>query len=142
MAEPSSRGYIDQITALTNKNTRARELLLNGDIDSADYREIKNETESAIRILETKISELSDFLPSSEFNSLVDKFISTITKIDVICCKSDSDTKRKLISSMCPEKITLENLKFRTNKLSESFEVICLIKNKLLGKKARQLTQI
>jgi site-specific DNA recombinase len=43
--------YIDQITMLTNKTTRARELLLNGDLDAADYREIKKDSEAGIIIL-------------------------------------------------------------------------------------------
>jgi site-specific DNA recombinase len=129
--------YIDQITTLSNKSTRARELLLNGDIDSADYREIKNESESTIRILETKISELkSDFLPSGEFNELVEKAINTITNIDVIYCKSDNETKRKIISSMYAKNFTLEDLELRTNDLTEAFKVIYLINSKLCGKKS------
>ena len=124
--------YIDQITTLTNKTTRARELLLNGDIDSADYREIKNESESAVSILETKISELkSDFPTPGEFNNLVDKAIYTITNIDVIYCKSDNETKRKLISSMYAKNFTLEDLKLRTTELTEAFKLIYLINNSL-----------
>lgn len=134
--------YIDQITTLTNKTTRARELLLNGDIDSADYREIKNESDSAARILEAKISELkSDFLPSGEFNSLIDKAINTITNIDVIYWKSDNETKRKLISSIYAENFILEDLELRTTELTNMFKVIYLI-NSNLGKKTNQLTQI
>jgi site-specific DNA recombinase len=46
--------YIEQITTLINKTTRARELLLSGDMDSADYREIKNESEAANRKVRNK----------------------------------------------------------------------------------------
>lgn len=83
--------YIDQITGLTNKTTRARELLLNGDIDSADYRDIKKESDSAIRALEARISELkSDLMPVHEFNGIVEKAVYTLSNIDVIYCKSGS----------------------------------------------------
>ncbi len=117
---------------LTNKTTRARELLLNGDIDSADYRDIKTEAETGIKKLETKISELrSDFIPSKEFSDLVEKAIYTLTNIDVIYCKSSNEIKRKLISSIYAENFTLEDLKLRTTELTESFKVIYLIKRKL-----------
>jgi site-specific DNA recombinase len=129
--------YIDQITMLTNKTTRARELLLNGDLDAADYREIKKDSEAGIIKLEAKISELkNDFLSSAEFNNLIDKAVYTLTKIDVIYCKSDNEAKRKLISSMCVENFTFENLQLRTTELTESFKIIYLINKQLEGKKS------
>ena len=124
--------YIDQITTLTNKTTRARELLLNGDIDAADYKSIKAESESKINMMETKISELKgDFMSSNDLNDLVAKVIYTLTKIDVTYWKSDNEIKRKIISSIYPEKFTLENLKLRTTTLSESFKIIYLINSQL-----------
>ncbi len=48
---------IEQITGHNNKLTKARELLLNEEICSADYRLIKTETESKIMLLEARISE-------------------------------------------------------------------------------------
>jgi site-specific DNA recombinase len=129
--------YIDQITLLTNKTTRARELLLNGDIDSTDYKSIKTESELKIKIVETKISELNnEFISLEDMNDLVDKAIDTLTKIDVIYCESDNETKRRLISSIYPEKFTLENLKFRTIDLSYPFKIIYLINNELSNKKS------
>jgi site-specific DNA recombinase len=129
--------YIDQITNLTNKTTRARELLLNGDLDSADYKEVKNDSELAIKMLEAKISELkSDFLPSSDFTTLVDKAIYTLTNIDGIYRKSDNEIKRKLISSIYAENFTFEDLKFRTTPLTETFKVIYLINSKLGNEKS------
>ena len=129
--------HIDQITVLTKKTTRARELLLNGDIDAADYKSIKAESESKIKTLESKISELKgDFIPSNELKTIVDNAINTLTKIDVIYCKSDNETKRKIISSIYAEKFTLEDLKLRTISLSESFKVIYLINSKLTEEKS------
>ena len=129
--------FIEQITALTNKTTKARELLLNGDIDSADYRAIKNESEAAIGKLETKIAELkSDVIPSKEFTSIVDKAIYTLSNIDLIYCKSDNETKRKLVSSIYAENFTLEYLELRTAKLTEAFNVIYLIDSNLSNEKS------
>jgi site-specific DNA recombinase len=54
----SRKQYIDQITLLNNKLTKARELLLNGDIDGVDYKTIKSENEHKINVLEAKLSEM------------------------------------------------------------------------------------
>jgi hypothetical protein len=40
-----------------SRTTKARELLLNGDIDGADYKTIKSENEYKVNVLEAKLSE-------------------------------------------------------------------------------------
>jgi hypothetical protein len=82
-----------------------------------------------------KIQKLG-LLSSAEFNNLIDKAVYTLTKIDVIYCKSDNEAKRKLISSMCVENFTFENLQLRTTELTESFKIIYLINKQLEGKKS------
>jgi hypothetical protein len=50
--------YNGRITALNNKITKARELLLNDDIEAADFRAVKMEAEREITVLESKLSDL------------------------------------------------------------------------------------
>ncbi|MDB5011659.1 MAG: Resolvase protein [Mucilaginibacter sp.] len=47
---------IARIDELTARQKNARELLLKGDLDGVDYREIKSECEAKINALEAKIS--------------------------------------------------------------------------------------
>jgi site-specific DNA recombinase len=48
---------LKEINELNNRTGKARELLLNGDIDGADYKTIKSENEYKINVLEAKLSE-------------------------------------------------------------------------------------
>jgi site-specific DNA recombinase len=123
---------IEEITTLSNRLTKARELLLSDAIDAADYKSIKSETENKIAILEAKISEAgNDYIKLKDLEYIVDGAIRTLTKIDVIYWKSDISIQRKIIGSIYPEKFTFEDLQHRTAKVSDSFALIYLI-NKVL----------
>ncbi len=128
----SRKQYIDRITALNNKVTKARELLLNDDIEAADFRAVKMEAEREITVLESKISDLrSNNMSVGTIEKTLDSALINLTAIDKIYCESDHYGKRKLIGSIYPEKFTFEELKVRTAKQGEVFKFIYLINNKL-----------
>jgi site-specific DNA recombinase len=128
--------FIDRITALNNKVAKARELLLNDDIDAADFRAVKVEAEREIAVLESKISDLrSNNMSVSEVEKTLDSAIGKLTSIDTMYCKSDHYAKRKLIGSIYPEKFTFEDLKIRTAKTGEIFSFIYLINKELQRQK-------
>jgi site-specific DNA recombinase len=113
----SRKQFIDRITVLNNKVAKARELLLNDDIDAADFRAVKMEAEREIAVLESNISDLrTNNMSVSE----VEKTLDSAT----IYCKSDHYGKRTLIDSIYPEKFTFEDLKVRTAKTGEIFSFI------------------
>lgn len=134
----SRRQYIKQITDLNNKLTKARELLLNGDIDPADYKTIKTYTEHEIKVLEAKLSEVDNKVAKlADIEPIVDSTIETLAQIHVMCCKSDSEKKRRIIGSIYPKKITFEEIKDRTAEVKDVFKLTYLI-NKELGSKKRR----
>ncbi|WP_317173973.1 recombinase family protein [Mucilaginibacter glaciei] len=121
----SRKQFIDRITALNNKVTKARELLLNDDIDAADFRAVKVEADREIITLESKISELrTNNMSVSEVEKTLDSAMAKLTSIDALYCKSDHYGKRKLIGSIYPEKFTFEDLKVRTAKTGDIFSFI------------------
>jgi site-specific DNA recombinase len=128
--------YIDRITALNNKVTKARELLLNDDIDAADFRAVKVEAEREINTLESKIGDLrSNNMSVTEVEKTLDSALKSLADIDKIYCKSDHYAKRRLIGSIYPEKFTFEELRVRTAKQGEVFKFIYLINSKLIANK-------
>ncbi|WP_354431647.1 MULTISPECIES: recombinase family protein [unclassified Mucilaginibacter] len=132
----SRKQYIDRITALNNKITKARELLLNDDIEASDFRAVKVEADREIMVLESKISDLrTNQMSVSEMEKTLDSAMEKLTCLNTIYCKSDHYEKRKLIGSIYPEKFTFEDLKVRTAKTGEVFEFIYLINRELWGKK-------
>lgn len=140
-AKERKAGIIKQLSTLQNKLTKARELLLNGDIESSDYRIIKQECDEAISQTEFKLEDINSKVYSVErLEPIINRALTTLTSLDIIYCKSTSEEKRKLIGSMFPEKITFENLKHRTAKTSEPFNYIYLINSNLSAKKTGQKT--
>ena len=132
----SRKQFIDRITALNNKITKARELLLNDDIEAADFRAVKMEADREIQVLESKISDLrSNGMGAAELEKTLDAAITKLSGIDTLYCKSDHYGKRKLIGSIYPEKFTFEDLKVRTAKKGEVFNFIYLINNELYSNK-------
>ena len=75
-------------------------------------------------------------MPEKDLNVLLEKAVNSLTKIDVIYSKSGIEEKRKIISSMYPQKFSFENLKFRTINTSNFFNLIYLINSKLKDKKS------
>ncbi|MBS1525335.1 MAG: recombinase family protein [Bacteroidetes bacterium] len=128
--------WLEQINSFNTKLSKARELLLNGDIDSADYKEIKKESEEQIRTLEIRIAEsCSEKLSIAEVERTLDAALENLTRLDEIYCNADAQERRHLIGSMFPDFFTFENLKDRTAKVSDVLQSIYLINKELYGKK-------
>lgn len=128
-----------QLTEHSNKLAKARELVLTGDIDGPDYREMKLDCEHNIALLDAQLAELGkNSYSQRRLEPIIDNSISTLTMLNVIYCKSGIEEKRRLIGSMFAEKFTFENLKHRTAKLSDAFECIYQISKKIGAKKTGQ----
>jgi len=117
--------FLKRIASFKERLNKARELLLNGDIDGKDYKEIKGDCESNIMLYESELEKLSrNKYSKKELEPIIDKAIHVLTRLDVIFFKSDSYWKRRIIGSMFPEKFTFENLKARTATVSPVFNCI------------------
>jgi site-specific DNA recombinase len=136
MTASSKRNFVEQVTLLNNKISKARELLLDGDIDASDFKAIKSENEYKINVLESKISDLkSELVSLSEVNTLIDKATANLFNVGLMFNKSDAYDRREMISSIFVENFTFEEIKVRTMKLTEPFKLIYLINKKLNDKK-------
>lgn len=90
-----------------------------GDIDGADYKIIKSESERKVEILEVKLSEIihnqNTFI---DIEPVVNNAVTRLTMLDLINIKSANCEKREVIGSMYPEKFNFEDLQHRTAKLA------------------------
>lgn len=129
-ARENHSGLLKEIDEFNGRIRKARELLLSGDIDGADFKIVKSESEAAIEKLEVRLSEaLVAKRAYVNVEPIVKTAIERLTRIDDIYCKSNTCDKRTLIGSMYPEKFTFEELQHRTAKTSELFSHIYLINN-------------
>ncbi len=129
--------FIKRISSESNRITKARELLLAGDIDGTDYKTIKTEAEGKIAVLEAKIEELSNtsYMSIEAVETILDDAIINLTRLETIFCTSGINKKRQILGSMYPEKFTFENLIGRTAKINETYVRIYQINSELGGKK-------
>ncbi|RWY57526.1 hypothetical protein [Mucilaginibacter gilvus] len=131
---------LKEINDLNSRIAKARELLLNGDIDGADYKTIKSENEYKINVLEAKLAEAAAVNSKAEnIEPILRRAITKLTQLNTIYSKSNTSAKRELIGSMYPQKFTFEELQHRTA-LQVNYSCIYLINRKIAGKKEGQAT--
>jgi len=132
---------LKEINDLNSRIAKARELLLNGDIDGADYKTIKSENEYKINVLEAKLADAAAMNSKTEnIEPMLRKAITRFTQLNSIYLKSASYQKRELVGSMYPQKFTFEELQHRTALTSELYSCIYLINREIKGKKEGQAT--
>src|SRR5690606_26777275 len=93
------------------------DLLLAGDIEADDYRIIKSESEERINRLEAKLA--ATITDSTDIEPLLNKAISNISQLDILYQIGSIIQKRKIISSMFPEKLTFDGFQYRTTRINE-----------------------
>ena len=98
--EFSSKGdgrneILKSIAEFNAKLSRARELLLNGDLDGSDFRFMKTECESKINRLEAKLAELS--VKALDINSILNKSIETLSNLASLYENGSISLKREII---------------------------------------------
>jgi site-specific DNA recombinase len=122
-----------QLEEAIKRLSKARDLLLAGDIEADDYRTIKSETEEKINRFEAKLA--VSVKDTTDIEPLLNTAISNISQLDVLYTKGSVTQKRRIIGSMFPEKLTFDGFEYRTTRVNEAITLMLLISKKLKGKK-------
>ena len=124
---------IDHLKSLlkiaNDKMRKARELLLTDTIDANDFRVIKSECADEIFKIESELSVFQE--DNINLSSLLEKAYNCLSMLDILYLRSDIIVKRKLISSLFPQKLTIISGKIRTPKINEALALTTMI-NKYL----------
>ena len=123
----------EQLEECNKRISKARDLLLAGDIEADDYRIIKSESEERINRLEAKLA--ATITDTTNIEPLLNKAISNISQLDILYQIGSIIQKRKIISSMFPEKLTFDGSRYRTNRINEAISLMYVIDSKLKCKK-------
>lgn len=124
-----------QIETENNRLAKARKLLLDDAIDSADYKTIKMECEKKLLILEGKLTGFSK--PSYDLDGCVDRALHTLSRLNITYLEADTTIKREIIGSIYPEKLCFDGIAYRTARVNAAAHLIYLINSKLQAKKNR-----
>ncbi|MEO6524953.1 MAG: recombinase family protein [Mucilaginibacter sp.] len=127
---------LNDLTKQNEKMAKARRLLVEEEIDSADYKLIKVDCEAIIVRLEAKLQDISEQkIMRVDIEKLVDKIIESFSKLDKLFDNADTKRQRHILSSLFPEKLDFDGAEHRTPKTNVLAEVIYLINNMLDKKK-------
>ncbi len=113
----------------------AQQLMLDGQLEPSDYKEIKNRFERIVTELNNKKRDLSllDFnLP--EYMTVSLEIVENLPKY---FARADLKAKQQIIGSICPEKLIFENNSYRTKRVNEVLSLICSAGNTLSDTKKR-----
>ncbi|WP_117178693.1 recombinase family protein [Mariniflexile rhizosphaerae] len=124
---------LKQISDYENKLSYARELLVTKQIDSLDYRDMKEEYNQNISKLETKLTSKKSDLEDVE--GLLDIGINNLLKLSESFKDKGWAENRDIIGSIFPENLTFENSSVRTKRINEITGAIYQINKKLYRNK-------
>lgn len=126
------RQLLNTIDALSDQIKEARNLLFSKEIDPADYRESKADYERQISELEARLSEV----PQNNYNieGIVSKALEILCQLDILYNNGTIEEKRKIISSIFPEKLIFDGVHYRTARINEAANLIYTLEQRLSQK--------
>lgn len=144
MVENSFKNGIDQRKRLSDKIEEqhqrlknVRNLLLIGDIDGTDYKEIKKITNETIVELENQLT-LNEPKTDLHVKCVVNQCVSRFSKLDQLFLHASAAQKRMLIGSIFPEKLCFDKSKSRTIRINSIANSMYFIDRELQEKKMRK----
>lgn len=115
--QDDKKQLLTQLKEQQDRLAKARELLLTGDIDPADYKIIKTENERKITILEAKLAEFSG--QSDSVMGYINDALNNLSNLDNLFTTGTIERKRNIVGSMFPEKMIFDGSALRTNRVND-----------------------
>ena len=129
----------NQLEEFNNRISKARDKMLNDVILDFEYRKIKSDCERNILILENRLIDLSR--GKENIGELIGKATGLLKNLHETYIEADSEGKRRLISSIYPQKLTFDGTQHRTVRMNEAVRVLGALKAVFEGKKKGQTKQ-
>ena len=123
----------NQIAKVQERINNAQSLMLDGDINAIEYKEIKNRLTPEIEKLNRQLADTSAF--DSSYNTYVADGVSLLGNLAQAFIDGDLYTKHQIIGSIFPEKLTFENNQYRTIKLLDAHARMLSFGTQFRGKK-------
>ena len=129
----SQKELKEQLRKANNHLSKARELLLCGQIDGDDYHAIKSGCGEKIIRLEARLKASVVFQTTAK--PAWDGTFNNIAQLDTLYDEGSVSLKRKIVGSMFPENVVFDGLQHRTKRLNDVIRLISLIDRELQHQK-------
>ena len=134
-----SNELVRKIGEANKRIDHARELMLSGDIEPAEYRQVKEDAGSTIASLEVRLNEVNGQKSTPvNIKKLAEMAVKLLCELDKLYEMANIEAKRYLIGILFPEKLTYDLGVCRTPRLNRAAELIYLENNALRAKKMGQ----
>jgi site-specific DNA recombinase len=145
-AKQSNRQKLDSTKALqveigkhNDRISKAQQMMVDGEITTAEYREIRQRYEQEIIRLQGKQAEIKQ--ADEGLAEYVSNTAKLLRNLPEYYAGAALPVKQKLIGSILAEKLVFEKNKFRTIKLNEVINLICRTGGGLAGNEKGLLQQ-
>jgi site-specific DNA recombinase len=112
-----------EIEKIEGRLQNAQQMLLDGEITSADYKEIKARYEPELSKLRRQKEESNNL--DAELQNYIKHCAEMVESLDRLYLQGDIHTKQQLLGSIFSEKLIFENNEYRTATLNPAIALIC-----------------
>lgn len=134
-----SREQLLKLQSEIDKNkarvTKAMQMMLDGQLDSADYKTIKEQYETANASIMKECAILSS---QKDYTTTIAGGFGLLSNMTDIFQRADTETKKRIVSLNFPGRLIFQNEKVQTPKISDVLSLIMLNDSKLQGIKKGQ----
>lgn len=114
-----------QIDNVRLKIQKVQDLFIDGELDKADYNQIMVRLKSESSELNSQITIKQNDVDYAELDSYLTWGFGFTKNLQKHYVSASTEGKRLIIGSIFPEKFTFENNKVRTNKIDDTFKLLC-----------------
>ena len=123
----NNKAELEKITKEIEKSKQrinnAQVLMLDGELNPTEYKELKVKLEENIMRLTSEETKLRS--NNTSFDKVLDACKKIVLNIHIAYAKADASTKQRIVGSIFPEKFIFENNRVRTTKANELIDRIC-----------------
>lgn len=140
----SGKKEADKITAniakLNMRLKNAKDMMLDGEFSSSDYKEMKVEIEAELEKLNRDEMQIRQGMEN--YDTKIDDCLDIVLNLDKYYDTKSTEVKQKIVGSVFPEKLYFEENEYRTTKLNEAVEILCKTDKGLGQKKGGKKTEL
>ena len=135
----STKTMQEEIEKHNARISKAQQMMVDGDLSAAEYREIKYRYEGEIEKLEGKQAEIKQV--DANLTEYVSNATQLLRNLPEYYTSAALPVKQKLIGSLLAEKLVFEKTAFRTINLNEVVSLICRTGERSDGTKKKGSTK-
>jgi len=127
---------IAQINQCNHRVDNARELLLNNDLEAAEFRQIKEEFTEKVTRLEFQLADLKETkIEVVDIRTITRQAVDALSNLDQLYESAGIESKRYLVGMLFPQKLEYSGGGYRTTDMKKAAELIYLKNKELQAKK-------